>query len=102
MNKEGDLYKIIKVFDQEFEIKYGYYEELDRYSIFNEPIPIYPNFFKEPRYTKEGFPFVTHMQDKCIFYKGKENGDSCYNCLNFKKVEDLIGICKCEFKNKLL
>lgn len=93
--KEGDLYKLIKIDNQEFEIKYGYYIDSDRYSKYNEPIPIYPDFINNPTFNIEGFPFVTHMQDKCIYYKGNSKEDSCYKCLYFNKVEDLIGICTC-------
>ena len=97
---EGDLYKIIKISNKEFEIRYGYYEESDRYSKYNEPIPIYPDFIKNPEYTKEGFPLVTQMQDKCKYFKGNLKEESCFKCLHYKEVEDLIGICNCYFKKK--
>ena len=42
--REGDLFKIIKILDHTFEIKYGYYEEKDKYSKYGEPIPIFPDF----------------------------------------------------------
>lgn len=98
--KEGDLYKIIKISNIEFEIRYGYYEEADRYSKYNEPIPIYPDFIKNPQYTEEGFPIVTHMQDKCIYFKGNIKEDSCYKCVHYKEQEDLMGICNCISKIK--
>ena len=42
--KEGDVYKVVKIFDRTFELRYGYYNELDRNGKYNEPIPIYPDF----------------------------------------------------------
>ena len=63
--RDGDIYKVIKISNQEFTIKYGYYEEQDRYSKYDEPIPIFPDFIKYPIYDEEGYKFVTHMQDIC-------------------------------------
>ena len=97
--KEGSLYKTITIDDKEFVIKYGYYDEKEKYSKYNEPIPIFPDFLNYPEYNKEGKPFVTHMQDKCIHYKGNENQETCYSCKYFQTKEDLIGICNCP-KNK--
>ena len=98
--KEGELYKIINIDGIEFIIKYGYYDEKERYSKYNEPIPIYPDFIKKPQYNKDGNPFVTHMQDRCKHYKGDDNLDSCYNCSYFIIKEDLIGVCKCKKTQK--
>ena len=98
--KEGDLYKIIKISDKEFEIKYGYYEDDDRYSQYNELIPIYPDFIKKPEYTQEGFSIVTQMQDKCKYFKGNLNDECCYKCIHYKEKEDLIGICNHHLKRK--
>lgn len=98
--KEGDLYKIIDLYGTKFEIRYGYYDEKDRHSKYSEPIPIFPDLYKNPKYTKEGFMFVTHMQDKCIYYIGDNKLDSCYNCKYFNKGIDLIGICNCPLKKR--
>ena len=54
--KEGDLYKEVTVADKTFKLLYGYYENFERESPFNEPMPIYPDFIKEPHYTAEGIP----------------------------------------------
>ena len=35
--KERDLYKVITIYGKTFELYYGYYEEKDRYSKYNEP-----------------------------------------------------------------
>ena len=99
--REGDLFKIINVSDHIFEIRYGYYDDAERYSRFNEPIPIYPDFISEPKYTSDGFYIVTQIQDKCEHYKSRQDLDICFKCKHFKEVEDLIGICTClENKNK--
>jgi hypothetical protein len=92
--KEGELYKRITVHGQQFEIRYGYYEEKDKYGKYNEPVPIYPSFHKQPIFTDDGFPFVTHMQDTCIEYKGADADAGCYWCAWFEKGDDLIGVCK--------
>lgn len=98
--KEGSLYKSIDLHGTNFKIKYGYYDDKDRHSKYNEPIPIFPDFIKNPMYTNKGQPFVTHMQDKCIHYIGDESADSCYKCKHFVKGIDLIGICSCPINQK--
>lgn len=97
---EGDLYKILSVDGVKFEIKYGYYEERDRVSKYNDPIPIYPDFIKEPKYNEKGQPFVTEMQDVCEHFKGRLLVDICCGCSHFKKGDDLIGVCLCEKKKR--
>ena len=94
--REGDLYQILIVDGERFEIRYGYYEEKDRISKYNDPIPIYPDFLENPQYNKEGYPFVTQMQDICENFTGKMLVDICCGCSHFKKGDDLIGICSCE------
>ena len=98
--KEGDLYKIINLFGKTFELRYGYYTESERNSKFNEVIPIYPNFVKDPQYTNEGHPFVTQMQDICDFYVGEPNGEDCFSCKHYRHGDDLLGICVCAFNKK--
>jgi len=93
---EGDLYKEVNVEGKIFRLLYGYYESFERESIFNEPIPIYPDFIKEPHYTDEGIPLVTAMQNVCEFYNGKNDEDSsCSECVFFQKYEELFGLCNC-------
>ena len=99
---EGELYKVVTVFGKTFELWYGYYEDFERENPTVEPMPIYPNFRKEPLYTDEGEPFVTMMQDACPYYKGekKRTADStCDECKYFGHGEDWFGICTCP-KNK--
>ena len=91
--KEGSLYKIIELYGNKFEIRYGYYQDIDRYSKYSEPIPIFPDFISNPVYANNGKMFVTHMQDKCINYEGNISNDSCYSCKYFNIGIDLIGTC---------
>ena len=93
---EGELYKIITVRGRSFPIYYGYYEERDRYNSLAEPIPIYPDFIKEPQYAS---PFVTKMQDACERFKnlsGKHlTSQECAECEYYVDGEELIGTCSC-------
>ncbi len=98
--REGDLYQVLTVEGENFEIRYGFYEEMDRISKYNDPIPIYPDFLENPQYNNEGYPFVTEMQDTCEYFKGKMLVDICCGCSHFEKGDDLIGICRCEKKKK--
>lgn len=91
-NEEGKVYKIVCSHGRVFDIRYGYYEEYERAR--GEPIPIYPNFNKNPEYTDEGYPFVTAMQDVCSHFEGEDSGLGCYGCRHFDHGDDLIGICK--------
>ena len=95
-HKEGDLYKEIMVGGNVFRLFYGYYEEFERESPFNDPMPIYPDFIKKPHYTAEGIPIVTAMQNVCAFYHGINDEDSsCSECSFFQKSEELFGLCNC-------
>ncbi len=100
--KEGDLYKVVEIEGRTFEIRYGYYEpELEQ--THNEPMPIFPNFLKEPQYTDEGYPFVTGDQDICKHFrpKSKISGEGwCNDCVCFVKHEEYIGVCRCECNKK--
>lgn len=98
--KEGALYKKMTVHGETFEIRYGYYDEKDRYGKYNEPMPIYPNFLDNPLYTKDGYPFVTQMQDACNSYVGKSKEDGCHGCRYYSHGEDLLGICTYERNKK--
>ena len=62
---------LIKVANHVFEIRYGYYDERDKYLKFNEQVLIFPNFIEEPKYTLDGFQLVTKMQDICMSYKNE-------------------------------
>ncbi len=102
MIKEGDLYKVIEIEGRTFEIRYGYYEpELERGKM--DPIPVFPNFLKEPLRTADGYPFATADQEICRYFKSKPkiSGEGwCNDCEFLEKLEDFLGICKNE-KNKI-
>lgn len=98
--KNGDLYKSIDVFGRRFELCYGYYEDFEK--DIGEPIPIYPNFLKEPIYTEDGYPFVTAMQDACeVAILKPESFGFCSECEHYDEGEEFIGICLCEQNRKL-
>lgn len=93
--REGDLFKVITVFGATFEIKYGFYDERDRHTLFAEPVAIYPNFLEHPRFTDDGKPFVTEMQEPCPCFNGRRDENSgCGDCVFYNGCEELIGICK--------
>lgn len=101
--KEGDLYKIVEIEGYTFEIRYGYYEpELERE--WNDPMPVFPNFLKEPLYTPSGRPFVTADQKICEHFspKPKISGeDWCNDCEHLEKHEEFLGVCKCEARRNI-
>lgn len=89
--KDGELYKVISLGGKEFEIRYGYYEDYERES--GEPIPIYPDFIKNPCKTDDGRPFVTQMQAICEYGTSSFEDGFCVDCKHFVEGEELIGIC---------
>ncbi len=94
---EGEIYKKVTAFEHTFELRYGYYEEFERENPAVEPMPIYPDFLKNPVYSNEGFPFVTKMQDSCMYYDGKtDDFCECAECRHYSHGSDLIGICTCK------
>lgn len=99
--REGELYKVLTLHGHTFELRYGYYEDFERENPAIDPMPIYPDFRKEPRHTCEGFPFVTKMQDACKHYSGKpERFADCAECQYYMHGDELLGICTCP-KNRL-
>ena len=99
--KEGDLYKVIHLHGETFEIRYGFYEERDRNSPFAEPIEIYPDFIQHPQYTMEGAPFVTAIQSPCPHFDGQRTVNStCEDCSHYRHGEELLGICACPCNRK--
>ena len=99
--KEGDLYKVITAHGKSFEIRYGYYEEIDRQNPKVEPMEIYPNFIEKPIYADDGVPFATAMQKSCGYFKGETDVDNtCYQCGYYEKCEELLGVCRCKARWK--
>jgi len=99
--KEGDHYKTLCVGGTTFDLYYGFYDEIERYSPYNELIPIYPDFSVCPQFTKEGFPFVTQMQDACEHFYGDPHARECHACHHFRHGDELIGICTCKSKREI-
>ena len=94
--KEGEIFKIIHLNGKLFEIRYGFYEERDRYTPYAEPIPIYPNFLATPQFDENGIPFVTAMQSPCLRFIGMKTEDSgCADCSWYCHGEELLGTCSC-------
>lgn len=96
--RDGELYKTVNVFGSTFELRYGYYEEYEKGR--GEPIPIYPDFTREPLYTSDGFPFVTQMQELCSHGTSKFEDGCCADCEHYRDGEELIGICTNENNRK--
>lgn len=93
--KEGDLYRVVTTFGRTFELRYGYYTDIDRGG---EPDVIYPDFTKTPLYTEKGEPFTTIMQNACKHFRGgprQTDDTSCAECGYFKRGEEWFGICTC-------
>lgn len=93
--KEGDLYKVIKIGDHRFELRFGYYEEFER--IRGEPVVIYPNLADRQLFDNDGKRIVTAVQEPCSYYKaqGRNTGDGCCcDCFHYRFGDD-IGVCDC-------
>ncbi len=99
-HKEGEHYKTVEAFGKQFDIYYGYYEEYERESPFNDPVPVYPDLANNPEYDEGGNRIVTRMQIACEHYSGRQNEDSCSHCTYFRQEKDLFGICLCELNRK--
>ena len=97
--KEGDLYKVIELHGKAFEIRYGYYEEIDRKY---EPMEIYPDFLQNPVYTADEYPFVTLMQEACRHFqcRSREPELDCGNCKYMERGDELIAVCRCPQNKK--
>lgn len=97
-HREGELYKTVEIYGRSFHLYYGYYEECDRENPLCRPIPIYPDFTKEPVLTPDGKPFATMMQDACDQYEGTAThtfDTTCADCKYFERGEEWFGICNC-------
>lgn len=93
--REGDIYEVTSVGGHSFMIRYGYYAEEDRHTA--DPMPIYPCFVSEPKYTSEGHPLITRMQDACHHYMSENGGDGwCADCAHADSWNGQIGICRCK------
>ena len=94
--QEGTLYKELTVYGRRFPIYYGYYEQCDRDDPAVDPMPIYPNFARDPLFTDDGLPFVTKMQDACPHYCGRVGRHAeCGDCSHYRHGDELLGVCTC-------
>ena len=98
--KEGDLYGVVETYGKRFEIYYGYYEDYERHSSYNDPVPIYPDLASFPEYNSDGYPIVTQMQVVCKSYSGNRGEGRCGRCSYFEKGEKLFGLCACPERRK--
>ncbi len=98
LNREGDLYEIIEFCGKRYEIRYGYYADLERDRM--DPVPIYPLFYESPEYSPEGYPIATRIQIPCDEYQLRDeniNNEECADCKYFECGENgKFGLCKCE------
>ena len=100
--QDGALCKIVEIDGVTFPIYYGYQSDGERLRGW-EPTPQYPDFRREPRYTADGFPFVTVDQDVCEQFAPKPEISSegwCNDCRDLERCEEFIGLCRCP-KNRL-
>lgn len=98
-HNEGELFKRIELYGSTFDIRYGYYEDIDRQY---EPYEVYPDFIKNPVYTSDGAPFVTLTQTPCAYFQKKKNafdGD-CGTCIYMEHGDGLIAVCRCPQNRK--
>ncbi len=95
--KDGDVYKVVSIDNITFEIRYGYESPKAKENGW-ELMPIYPDFYENPQYTFDGYPFVTVYQGICRYYAPKEKvsgEDWCADCKWIEKRETYIGVCRC-------
>ena len=92
--QEGDLYKVIRIEDNIFELRFGYYAEFERQT--GEPVVLYPDLIREKRHTKDGRRIVTAIQDACSGYQGPIHHVTeacCSDCVHYIRPNEEIGIC---------
>ena len=100
--REGDLYRVYRIGDHTFEIRYGYYEENERGRV--EPLPIFPNLKGKRLYSHSGHRIVTSLQQPCEHYcpkRPREREDWCGDCIHYAGGRSEIGICSCEGRRHL-
>ncbi len=92
---EGELYKVYEVGGYTFEIQYGYYAENERGRV--EPLPIFPDFRKEPVYTEDGYQLAALIHSACQYYKSDRARPErhCGDCIHYSEPTQEIAICRC-------
>ena len=99
--REGDIYKVVKVDQHRFELRFGFYADFERES--GEPVVLYPDLNEKKIYTRDGRYIVTAIQEPCDYYEvsGNKSRDECCNdCIHFLQPGDEIGICKYTLNRK--
>lgn len=94
--REGDIFETVNIGGHSFVIRYGYYDNQERYT--SPPLPIYPNFLANPVYTSEGNPLITRIQDACQHYRTSDSSEGdhwCADCIHCSCTGNEIGICLC-------
>ena len=65
---------------------------------------VYPDFIQNPIYTPEGYPIMLTLEDACAFGEKKDANEAlvdCGSCRFYRQLHNsLIGVCRCEKKNK--
>ena len=92
--KEGDIYKVIKIDEHTFELRFGFYADFERES--GEPVVIYPDLVNNRYYTSDGKRIVTAIQDPCNRYRVSSHtprDECCNDCDHYKTSGDDIGLC---------
>ena len=101
LTQEGQIHEVVCIGGHSFTIRYGYYDEAERSS--TDPIPIYPCFISDPRYTQDGYPLVTRIQDPCEYYlpaAGAAGDGWCADCIHCSSEHEEIGICRCSHRKR--
>ena len=96
--QEGDIYEVLSVDGETFEIRYGYYEDFEREN--SEPIPIYPDLAKTVIFGTSGKRIVTHMQEPCSYFHpvSEEGTERCCGCCQFYPANrQMINACECKY-----
>lgn len=92
--REGALYKALNVGGHNFELCYGYYDESERDRC--SPVVIFPDLVTVPRFTTEGRPLVTQIQDPCLHFSPAGEEHWCGDCRHYSCEQPEIGICNCD------
>lgn len=90
---EGSLYKALNVSGHNFELCYGYYDERERELC--PPVVIFPDLAAAPRFTADGRPLVTQIQDPCPYFSSVGEEYWCGDCRHYTCDQPEIGICNC-------
>ena len=100
--KEGELYKVFSVGGHTFEVRYGYYDESERGRV--DPLPVFPDFVKNPTFSYDGRPVVAIVQSPCGYYVSRDEANKeewCGDCRHYSDAGAEIALCSCELNRKV-